>query len=183
MSGARVEMTLTDEERSVLERWSRRPKSSQASALRCRIVLAPPTARAARTSPPSSGAVRRQWASGGAGSPARGWTGCTTSPGPGSRARSPTTTSSGWSSNAGGAAGRCHALVDAVHGGGDRPEPDGGQPIWRAFGLKPHQTEAFKLSPDPQFIDKVRDVVGLYLNPPDAAVALCVDEKVRHEAP
>src|SRR6476659_8592753 len=49
--------------------------------------------------------------------------------------------------------------------------------IWRAFGLKPHQTEAFKLSPDPQFIDKVRDIVGLYLNPPDAAVVLCVDEK------
>jgi transposase len=45
--------------------------------------------------------------------------------------------------------------------------------IWRAFGLKPHQSEAFKLSPDPQFIDKVRDIVGLYLNPPDAAVVLC----------
>ena len=49
--------------------------------------------------------------------------------------------------------------------------------IWRAFGLKPHRSEAFKLSPDPQFIDKVRDVVGLYLNPPEAAVVLCVDEK------
>ena len=45
--------------------------------------------------------------------------------------------------------------------------------IWRAFGLKPHQTEAFKLSPDPQFIDKVRDIVGLHLNPPDAAVVPC----------
>ena len=54
--------------------------------------------------------------------------------------------------------------------------------IWRAFGLKPHLREHFKLSPDPQFIDKVRDVAGLYLNPPDAAVVLCVDEKtqVRH---
>ena len=49
--------------------------------------------------------------------------------------------------------------------------------IWRAFGLKPHQIEAFKLSPDPQFIDKVRDIVGLYVNPPDAAVVLCVDEE------
>jgi hypothetical protein len=49
--------------------------------------------------------------------------------------------------------------------------------IWRAFGLKPHQTETFKLSPDPQFIDKVRDIVGLYLNPPEAAVVLCVDEE------
>jgi transposase len=54
--------------------------------------------------------------------------------------------------------------------------------IWRAFGLKPHLSEHFKLSPDPQFIDKVRDVVGLYLNPPDAAVVLCVDEKSQIQA-
>src|SRR5258708_35340823 len=54
--------------------------------------------------------------------------------------------------------------------------------IWRAFGLKPHQTEAFKLSPDAQFIDKVRDIVGLYLNPPEAAVVLCVDEKSQLQA-
>jgi hypothetical protein len=54
--------------------------------------------------------------------------------------------------------------------------------IWRAFGLKPHQTEAFKLSPNPQFIDKVRDIVGLYLNPPDAAIVLCVDEKSQIQA-
>jgi transposase len=54
--------------------------------------------------------------------------------------------------------------------------------IWRAFGLKPHRTEAFKLSPDPQFIDKVRDIVGLYLNPPEAAVVLCVDEKSQIQA-
>lgn len=43
--------------------------------------------------------------------------------------------------------------------------------IWRAFGFKPHLTESYKLSADPQFIDKVRDIVGLYLNPPDAAIA------------
>src|SRR5437764_6895527 len=54
--------------------------------------------------------------------------------------------------------------------------------IWRAFGLKPHQIETFKLSPDPQFIDKVRDIVGLYLNPPEAAVVLCVDEKSQIQA-
>ena len=54
--------------------------------------------------------------------------------------------------------------------------------IWRAFGLKPHVVEDFKLSPDPQFIDKVRDIVGLYLNPPDAAVVLCVDEKTQVQA-
>lgn len=54
--------------------------------------------------------------------------------------------------------------------------------IWRAFGLKPHLVEEFKLSTDPQFIDKVRDIVGLYLNPPDAAVVLCVDEKTQVQA-
>ncbi len=54
--------------------------------------------------------------------------------------------------------------------------------IWRAFGLKPHLVETFKLSPGPQFIDKVRDVAGLYLNPPDAAVVLCVDEKTQVQA-
>ena len=54
--------------------------------------------------------------------------------------------------------------------------------IWRAFGLKPHLTEAFKLSTDPQFVDKVRDIVGLYLDPPDAALVLCVDEKTQVQA-
>jgi DDE superfamily endonuclease len=54
--------------------------------------------------------------------------------------------------------------------------------IWRAFALKPHQVETFKLSPDPQFIDKVHDIVGLYLNPPEAAVVLCVDEKSQIQA-
>ena len=54
--------------------------------------------------------------------------------------------------------------------------------IWRTFGLKPHLAESFKLSPDPLFIDKVGDVVGLYLNPPDAAVVLCVGEKSQIQA-
>lgn len=54
--------------------------------------------------------------------------------------------------------------------------------IWRAFGLKPHRTETFKLSPDPLLVDKVRDVVGLYVNPPQHAVVLCVDEKSQIQA-
>ena len=49
--------------------------------------------------------------------------------------------------------------------------------IWRAFGLKPHRTETFKLSKDPLFVEKIRDIVGLYLHPPERAVVLCVDEK------
>jgi transposase len=54
--------------------------------------------------------------------------------------------------------------------------------IWRAFGLQPHRTETFKLSKDPLFIEKVRDIVGLYMTPPDRAVVLCVDEKSQIQA-
>jgi transposase len=54
--------------------------------------------------------------------------------------------------------------------------------IWRTFGLKPHVTESFKISPDPQLVDKVRDVVGLYMNPPDHAVVFAVDEKSQIQA-
>lgn len=54
--------------------------------------------------------------------------------------------------------------------------------IWRAFGLQPQRSETFKLSPDPLLIDKVRDIVGLYINPPEHAVVLCVDEKAQIQA-
>jgi transposase len=54
--------------------------------------------------------------------------------------------------------------------------------IWKAFGLQPHRHDAWKLSKDPQFVAKVRDVVGLYLNPPERAVVLCVDEKSQIQA-
>lgn len=54
--------------------------------------------------------------------------------------------------------------------------------IWRAFSLQPHRTETFKLSTDPQFVEKVRDIVGLYLDPPDKALVICVDEKSQIQA-
>jgi transposase len=54
--------------------------------------------------------------------------------------------------------------------------------IWHAFGLQPHRVENFKFSKDPQFVEKVRDIVGLYLNPPDRAMVLCVDEKSQVQA-
>jgi transposase len=54
--------------------------------------------------------------------------------------------------------------------------------IWRAFGLQPHRTETFKLSKDPLFIEKVRDIVGLYMAPPERAMVLCVDEKSQIQA-
>lgn len=60
--------------------------------------------------------------------------------------------------------------------------PDTVSRIWRAFGLRPHIVETFKLSPDPQFVEKVRDVVGLYLNPPERAIVLSFDEKSQIQA-
>ncbi len=54
--------------------------------------------------------------------------------------------------------------------------------IWRAFGLQPHRVENFKFSRDPQFVEKVRDIAGLYLNPPDRVMVLCVDEKSQMQA-
>jgi transposase len=54
--------------------------------------------------------------------------------------------------------------------------------IWRAFGLQPHRRDTFKLSPDPLLIEKVRDIVGLYINPPDHALVFCVDEKSQIQA-
>jgi len=54
--------------------------------------------------------------------------------------------------------------------------------IWHAFGLQPHRSETFKLSPDPQLVEKVRDIVGLYMNPPDHALVLCIDEKSQIQA-
>jgi transposase len=56
------------------------------------------------------------------------------------------------------------------------------QRVWRAFGLEPHRTEGFALSSDPEFVEKVRDIVGLYLSPPDRALVPCVDEKTGMQA-
>jgi hypothetical protein len=54
--------------------------------------------------------------------------------------------------------------------------------IWRSHNIKPHRTETFKLSRDPKFLEKLTDVIGLYLNPPDQALVLCVDEKSQIQA-
>jgi transposase len=179
----RAEIVLSGEEREVLERWARRPKSAQALALRCRIVLAAADGEesgqiAARLGCNKStvGRWRGRFAR-------SGLDGLHDEPRPGKprqigdvevervivktlEQQPPDATH--WSTRSmARATGMSQAAVSR---------------IWRAFGLKPHQTEAFKLSPDPQFIDKVRDVVGLYVNPPDAAVVLCVDEKSQIQA-
>jgi hypothetical protein len=80
-----------------------------------------------------------------------------------------------------GAAGR-DAVEHPATRGPARPEPDGGEPHLARLRLAPHRTETFKLSRDPQFVEKVRDVVGLYLAPPERALVLCVDEKTQVQA-
>jgi transcriptional regulator with XRE-family HTH domain len=162
-------LVLTEEERQTLERWARRAKSSQALALRCKIVLA--CAEGA-----TNKAVAEQlgiWPQ-----TVTKWRGrfvrqrleglsdervLTTT-----LEESPPNHDSHWSTRSmAKATGMSQTAISR---------------IWRAFGLKPHLQETWKLSTDPQFIDKVRDIVGLYLDPPAAALVLCVDEKSQIQA-
>jgi len=179
----RAEVVLSGEEREVLERWARRPKSAQALALRCRIVLAAAEGRSSKEIAAELGCNHNTVGKWRGRFARRGFDGLHDEPRPGK----PRTISdedvervivktleeqpanaTHWSTRSmASATGMSQSAVSR---------------IWRAFGLRPHQSEAFKLSPDPQFIDKVRDIVGLYLNPPEAAVVLCVDEKAQIQA-
>ena len=178
-----VQVVLSNEERETLERWARRPKSAQALALRCRIVLAA-----------AEGETNTEIAVG---------LGCSLSTVGKWRSRFVERRLDGLHDEP--RPGKPRAIsdhdvervivktleetpLDATHWSTRSMAKATGMSqsaisrIWRAFGLKPHLLESFKLSPDPQFIDKVRDIVGLYLNPPDAAVVLCVDEKSQIQA-
>src|SRR5438132_11670493 len=181
--GKRAEVVLRGEERETLERWARRPKSAQALDFRCRIVLAAAEGRASTEiaaelgcNPDTVGKWRGRFAR-------RGLDGLHDEPRPG-KPRSISDEdvervivktleeqpvgATHWSTRSmAQATGMSQSAISR---------------IWRAFALKPHQSETFKLSPDPLFIEKVRDIVGLYLNPPDAAVVLCVDEKSQIQA-
>jgi transposase len=180
---ARAEVVLTGEERETLERWARRPKSAQALVFRCRIVLAAAEGRSSTEIAAElgcNGSTVGKWRGRFA---RRGIDGLHDEPRPGKpRSISDERVE--------------HVIVktleeqpkDATHWSTRSMAAATGMSqsavsrIWRAFGLKPHQTEAFELSPDPQFIDKVRDIIGLYLNPPEAAVVLCLDEKAQIQA-
>ena len=173
-----------DEERETLERWARRPKSAQALALRCRIVLAAAEGRSNSEIAAELGCNADTVGKWRARFARRGLDGLHDEPRPGKpRTISDEDVERVIVKTLEEQPAERDALVDAVDGRRDRDDARRAiSRIWRAFGLKPHQIEAFKLSPDPQFIDKVRDIVGLYLNPPDAAVVLCVDEKSQIQA-
>ena len=174
----RVDVTLSEEERETLERWARRPKSAQALALRCRIVLAAAEGRPSKEIAERLGCTTQtvgRWRGRFA---RRGIDGLHDEPRPGQPRKitdsdvervilktleEKPVDATHWSTRSMAAATGLNQTAVSR--------------IWRAFGLRPHRSEHFKLSPDPQFVDKVRDIVGLYLNPPESAVVLCVDEK------
>jgi transposase len=175
----KVQLTLDRGEREQLERWARRGKTAQALALRSRVVLECATgasntevASRLRVSGATVGKWRRRFV-------ADRLDGLLDEPRPG-RPRSvaddrveevivralssaPPDGGTHWSS-------RQMAAVTGV-------SQSTVSRVWRAFGLQPHRVEHWKLSSDPMFVDRVRDIVGLYLDPPERAVVLCVDEE------
>jgi transposase len=176
-------LTLTEQERDMLQQWARRPKSAQALAQRARIIL---TCAEGRTNIQAASELRLtaqtigKW---------RGrflqkrLDGLLDEPRPGTPRRlsdadvervlvmtleSTPKGATHWSTRS--MAEACGLSRCSINR------------IWRAFALAPHRTENFKLSKDPLFIEKVRDIVGLYMAPPDKAMVLCVDEKTQIQA-
>jgi transposase len=176
-------LTLPEADRAQLERWTRRQTSANALAMRARIVLASAagesnTQIAARLqlTPQTVGKWRGRYL-------AKGVDGLLDEPRPGAprtvndeqvdRVLTLTletlpTDATQWSTR--GMAARTGLSQSTV------------SRIWRTFALKPHRSETFKISKDPLFIEKVRDIVGLYLNPPDRALVLAADEKSQIQA-
>jgi transposase len=179
----KAELILTADDRDILTRWVARAKTSQALALRARIIL-----RCADDVPnvvvgkelhignKAVGKWRARFI-------AKGLAGLLDEPRPGAPRRitdeqvervvvktleSMPRDATHWSTRS-----------MAAASGLSRPTV---HRIWRAFGLQPHRTETFKLSNDPQFVEKVRDIVGLYFNPPERALVLCADEKAQIQA-
>jgi transposase len=179
----KAELVVSDEERHALERLVNRRKSAQAIALRARIVLAcakgdtnQQVAEHLGVSQAMVGKWRRRFVE-------RRLDGLFDEPRPGA----PRTITDD----------KVEAVIvktleekprDATHWSTRSMATELGLSrstvgrIWNAFGLQPHRVESFKLSTDPLFVDKVRGIVGLYLDPPERAVVLCVDEKSQIQA-
>jgi transposase len=177
------ELSVTNEERESLEQWSRRPKTSQALALRARIILGCAAGKTNSDVATHLGVTKQMVGKWRARFLNARLDGLLDDPRPGrprtlgdaevERVLAMTLESTPrdathWSTRA--MAEATGLSQSSVHR------------IWRAFALAPHRSETFKLSKDPLFIDKVRDIVGLYLDPPDKALVLCVDEKAQIQA-
>jgi transposase len=178
-----VAITLSDDERSVLQAWTSRRKTAQALALRARIVLAAAgqltnaeIAALEGVSRPTVTKWRNRFAQ-------RRLEGLMDEPRPGrprtisdeqveqvviATLESAPRDATHWST-------RSMAKATGI-------APDSVMRIWHAFGLQPHRQQTWKLSKDPQLIEKVHDICGLYLNPPERAVVLAVDEKSQIQA-
>src|SRR5271156_22916 len=176
-------VSITREQRAQLESWSRRPKTAQALALRSRIILlaadgqsSTAIAQQLATSGHTVGKWRRRFLE-------AGLDGLVDEPRPGTPRKlsdqqvelvltrtleSQPEAATHWSTRD--MAKACGLSQSSI------------SRIWRAFSLAPQRAETFKLSRDPLFIEKVRDIVGLYLAPPDRALVLCVDEKSQIQA-
>ena len=179
----KAELTLSGDEQATLQRWARRAKSSQALALRANIILTcaqghdnKETAALLRCHETTVGKWRKRFID-------KRLDGLADEPRPG---HEPTITDE-----------QVEKVVvdtleetpdDATHWSRASMAKRSGLSrstigrIWKAFGLKPHLADTFKLSSDPLFVEKVYDVVGLYLNPPEHAVVLCADEKSQVQA-
>ena len=178
-----AELVLTDEERDTLQRWARRAKSSQALAQRCRIVLGCAAGKPNKEVAAELGVSQQMVCKWRQRFVADRLDGLTDEPRPGA----PRQISDGQVEDVI-VATLERQPADATHWSRASMAKESGLSkstvgrIWKAFGLKPHLVDTFKISNDPQFIDKVRDVVGLYLDPPEKALVLCVDEKSQIQA-
>jgi len=185
MAGGRPKepLVLTDEERDQLKCWARRPTTSQRLALRSRIVLACGTgatnadvAEELGITRPTVGKWRARFLE-------HRLDGLVDEPRPGAprtitdedvdrvvalTLESKPKNATHWSTRSmAEATGMSQTAICR---------------IWRAFGLQPHRTKTFKLSEDPMFVEKTRDIVGLYMNPPEHAIVLSIDEKSQVQA-
>jgi len=179
----KAELVLSDAEREQLLRWARRAKSAQALALRSKIVLAcaegadnKSVAKRLGCAPATVGKWRARFV-------ADRLNGLTDEPRPGrppsiSVERVEDVVVATLEETPGNATHWSRASMAKRSG---LSKTTIGR-IWKAFDLKPHRADTFKLSKDPLFVDKLFDVVGLYLNPPESAVVLCVDEKSQVQA-
>jgi transposase len=178
-----VRIELGDDERAELEARARRRKTSRGDAMRASIVLLAASGMANLTIAKRLGTTRVTVATWRKRFAARRMDGLTDEPRPGAPRKigdekitevvtatleTMPTAATHWSTRS--MAKASGLSVSSVHR------------IWQAFSLQPHRSETFKLSTDPLFVDKVRDIVGLYLDPPDRALVLCIDEKSQIQA-